>query len=92
MAKCVNRKIHKDCPFTEEEIALFHDMLYSINTGNHCMNPAPVLWVGWSQLSEQYQADTGPSFETLLREENEQLRNQLEELRKQIKQASSAYS
>ncbi len=39
------RRIHKDCPFTADEINEFHAMLYSVNTSFHCVNPAPFLWV-----------------------------------------------
>lgn len=38
-------KIHKDCPFTREEINEFHAMLYSVNTSHQCINPAPANWV-----------------------------------------------
>ena len=32
-------RIHKDYPFTEEEIMTFKAMLYQVNTSNHCVNP-----------------------------------------------------
>ena len=38
-------KIHKDCPFTEEEILTFKAMLYQVNTSHRCINPAPLCWV-----------------------------------------------
>ena len=38
-------KIHKDCPFTEEEILTFKAMLYQVNTSHRCINPAPFSWV-----------------------------------------------
>lgn len=38
-------KVHKDCPFSREEIDEFKAMLYAVNTGNHCMNAAPMSWV-----------------------------------------------
>lgn len=41
----MNRKIHKDCPFTAEEIDAFKTMLYSVNTSFRCCNPAPFSWV-----------------------------------------------
>lgn len=34
-----------DCPFTQEEIAIFHDMLYQVNAGNKCINPMHFCWV-----------------------------------------------
>lgn len=37
-------KIHKDCPFTDEEIDAFKAMLFSVNTSFKCANPAPVSW------------------------------------------------
>ena len=85
MSKCLNRKIHKGCPFTEEELLTFYDMLYNVNTGNHCSNPAPIIWAVGSQMAEQFRMDTGLSSETLLREENEVLRKQLAELKVRAK-------
>lgn len=42
----INRhKPHDDCPFTRDEIDEFKAMLYAVNTGNICMNPAPISWV-----------------------------------------------
>ena len=43
------RRIHKDCPFTEEEILTFKAMLYQVNTANRCINPAPLCWVSGFQ-------------------------------------------
>lgn len=44
------RKVHKDCPFTREELDEFHAALYNVNTSFRCCNPAPVLWVaGWQR-------------------------------------------
>ncbi len=40
----MKRRIHKDCPFTADEINEFHAMLYSVNTSFHCVNPAPMSW------------------------------------------------
>lgn len=40
----MNKKVHKDCPFTAEEIDEFKAMLYNVNTSFHCCNPAPVSW------------------------------------------------
>ena len=39
------RHIHKDCPFTAEEIDEFHAMLYNVNTSFQCINPAHVSWL-----------------------------------------------
>lgn len=46
MDGCIGPKgrVHKDCPFSEREIEVFKDMLYNVNTGNHCANPASVSW------------------------------------------------
>lgn len=33
-----------DCPFTAEEIAEFQNMLYQVNAGNKCANPAHPSW------------------------------------------------
>ena len=41
----MSRHIHKDCPFTAEEIDEFHAMLYNVNTSFPCINPAPVSWL-----------------------------------------------
>lgn len=38
------RRVHKDCPFTADEIEEFNAMLYSVNTSFHCINSAPVSW------------------------------------------------
>lgn len=49
------RHIHKDCPFTADEIDEFHAMLYSVNTSFHCVNPAPISWVkGFQNMSGKY--------------------------------------
>lgn len=82
MGRVINRKIHKDCPFSERELMGFYDMLYNVNAGNHCMNPAHPSWFAGSQMFEQFCLDTGKSSETLLREENEKLRKEIERLRK----------
>lgn len=50
------KKIHNDCPFTREEILEIKSMLYNVNTGNHCCNPAPVHWGVAAQEYEQVQA------------------------------------
>ncbi|MBR3856483.1 MAG: hypothetical protein IKM68_00690 [Bacteroidaceae bacterium] len=43
-------KVHKDYPFTREEIIEIKAMLYSVNTSHHCANPAPISWaVAWQQ-------------------------------------------
>lgn len=52
--KVSGRKIHKDCPFTKDEIDEFYAMLYSVNTSFHCCNAAPVRWVtGWQRTEER---------------------------------------
>lgn len=52
--KTSRQKIHKDCPFTKEEIDEFYSMLYSVNTSFHCCNAAPVRWVqGWQRTEER---------------------------------------
>ena len=51
----MRRKVNKDCPFSREEIATFHAMLYAVNTGNHCMNPAPFIWAEGYQRHEEYE-------------------------------------
>lgn len=48
------RRIHKDCPFTAQEIDEFHAMLYSVNTSFRCINPAPLNWVkGYQNVGNQ---------------------------------------
>lgn len=87
MSKVMNSKIHKDCPFTEDEILTFYDMLYNVNTGHHCANPAPSLWSVGSQMFEQVQQNR--KHENIidelerLRKENEELKNDLESFIKQ---------
>lgn len=81
MPRVINRKFHKDCPFTEKEVMGFYDMLYNVNAANHCMNPAHPSWIAGSQMFEQHCMQTDKSSETLLREENEKLRKQLEDLK-----------
>lgn len=52
--KTSRQKIHKDCPFTKEEIDEFHAMLYSVKTSIHCCNAAPVRWVtGWQRTEQR---------------------------------------
>lgn len=52
----LQNKVHNDCPFTREEILEIKSMLYNVNTGNHCCNPAPVHWGVAAQEYEQVQA------------------------------------
>lgn len=48
------KRIHKDCPFSREEIDFFHAVLYNVNTTHQCCNAAPVLWVaGWQRFDAQ---------------------------------------
>ena len=54
MGRVINRKIHPDCPFSEEELMTFYDMLYNVNTGNHCANPPHPAWIAGSQMAEQF--------------------------------------
>ena len=37
-------KIHKDCPFTKEEMDAIKAELYYINSTNHCANPPHPSW------------------------------------------------
>ena len=37
-------KIHKDCPFTKEEMDAIKAELYYINSTNHCFNPPHPSW------------------------------------------------
>lgn len=60
----------------------FYDMLYNVNAANHCMNPAHPSWIAGSQMFEQHCMQTDKSSETLLREENEKLRKEIERLKK----------
>lgn len=53
------KKIHKDCPFTREEIIEIKAILYNVNTSFHCCNPAPVHWGVAAQEYEQVQAMKG---------------------------------
>lgn len=81
MPRVISRKIHPDCPFDEYTLMAFYDMLYQVNTGCHCANPPHPSWIAGSQMFEQHCMDTGKTSETLLREENEKLRKQIEELK-----------
>lgn len=81
MAQVINRKIHKDCPFTEMELMGFYDMLYNVNAAHHCLNPAPILWAAGSQMFEQHCRSTEKSSEDLLREENERLKEEIKRLK-----------
>ncbi len=53
------KKIHKDCPFTREQILELKAMLYNVNTGNLCCNPAPIYWAVGAQEYEQIKAIKG---------------------------------
>ena len=56
LERTMPRRIHKDCPFTEEEILTFKAMLYQVNTSHQCINPAPLCWVSgyqWWQNERQ---------------------------------------
>lgn len=71
------KKIHNDCPFTREEILEIKSMLYNVNTGNHCCNPAPVHWGVAAQEYEQVQAMKGHKerYKEWLENELKQLTN-----------------
>ena len=71
------KKIHNDCPFTREEILEIRSMLYNVNTGNHCCNPAPVHWGVAAQEYEQVQAMKGHKerYKEWLENELKQLTN-----------------
>ena len=71
------KKIHNDCPFTREEILEVKSMLYNVNTGNHCCNPAPVHWGVAAQEYEQVQAMKGHKerYKEWLENELKQLTN-----------------
>ena len=71
MRKVINRKIHKNCPFSEIELMGFYDMLYNVNTAHHCSNPAHASWIVGSQIFELLCMNTDSSSETLLHEEND---------------------
>lgn len=46
----MTRRVHKDCPFTAEELDEFRVALYNVNKSFHCCNAAPVDWaVGWQR-------------------------------------------
>lgn len=55
----IEKKIHKDCPFTREEILEIKATLYNVNTSHHCCNPAPVHWGVAAQEYEQLQQMKG---------------------------------
>jgi hypothetical protein len=55
----LQKKVHKDCPFTREEILEIKSMLYNVNTSHHCCNPAPIHWGVAAQEYEQLQAMKG---------------------------------
>lgn len=55
----LQKKVHKDCPFTREQILEMKAMLYNVNTSHHCCNPAPVHWGVAAQKYEQLQAMKG---------------------------------
>ena len=55
----LQKKVHKDCPFTREQILEMKAMLYNVNTSHHCCNPAPVHWGVAAQEYEQVQAMKG---------------------------------
>lgn len=54
------KTVHKDCPFTREEIDAFKAALYSVNTSNKCCNPAAFSWVkGYQRHQNRQSADGG---------------------------------
>jgi hypothetical protein len=74
------KKIHKDCPFTREQILEMKSMLYNVNTGNKCCNPAPVSWAVGSQEYEQYKAykEHKKRYKEWLEEEIKKLENSVD--------------
>lgn len=83
MAGALNRGIHKDCPFDKEDIMAFYDMLYQVNAGNRCANPAPTLWAAGSQMYEQIRSER--EMEEYPMDELERLRKENEELKNKLK-------
>lgn len=73
----LQKKVHKDCPFTREEILEIKSMLYNVNTSHHCCNPAPVHWGVAAQEYEQLQAMKGSKerYKEWLENELKQLTN-----------------
>lgn len=73
----LQKKVHKDCPFTREEILEIKAMLYNVNTSHHCCNPAPVHWGVAAQEYEQVQAMKGSKerYKEWLENELKQLTN-----------------
>lgn len=71
------KKIHKDCPFTREEILEIKAMLYNVNTSFHCCNPAPVHWGVSAQQYDQVQQMKGSKerYKAWLENELNQLKN-----------------
>ena len=63
----MSRRIHKDCPFTAEEIDEFHAMLYNVHTPFPCITPAPVSWLkGFQNHSRKYSPNKGAHASQLI--------------------------
>lgn len=73
----LQNKVHKDCPFTREQILKMKAMLYNVNTSFHCCNPAPVHWGVAAQEYEQLQQMKGSKerYKEWLENELKQLTN-----------------
>lgn len=73
----LQKKVHKDCPFTREEILEIKAMLYNVNTSHHCCNPAPISWAVGYQEYEQVQQWKGHQerYKEWLENELKQLTN-----------------
>lgn len=71
------KKIHKDFPFTREEIIEIKAMLYNVNTSFNCCNSAPVHWGVAAQEYEQLQSMKGSKerYKEWLENELKQLTN-----------------
>ena len=56
MGRIQDKHVHKDCLFTLDEIMAIKAMLYNVNTGNKCMNPAPISWATGNQWWQEIEA------------------------------------
>lgn len=63
------RKVHKDCPFTKEQINAIKAELYYVNSTNKCANPPHPTWYGGLTSWQNKEAEHKEAYEEWLRKE-----------------------
>lgn len=72
------KKVHKDCPFSHEELTAIKAELYFVNSTNHCANPPHPSWItAVEAFREQQERKDCSEYEKWLKNELEKLTEKL---------------